>query len=403
MLQNAIQAAKTCECGNAHHPVQLDPVRIEKGALAEAAAHIRRLSIRKTAMLVDRNTYEAAGADLMRHLTGEQIGCNIVELKENDNGDVLADEVAIVQALLEIPQDSELVIAVGAGTIHDIARFVSYKMKIPFLSVPTAPSVDGFNSMGAPLIVRGEKRTFQLHSPIALFADLDVLMRAPRAMRAAGFGDMIGKFTSLTDWTFSHLVGGEPFCPTVYRIAKQALDHCIVHMEETIRDTETGVRALMEGLILSGVAMLIFGHSHPASGGEHHVSHTWEMQAIRENKKQQLHGAKVGVSSMLVADRYKTEFAAMLQLPERELAERLKPAIQKRFIANREKLEGAIHQLPDVEFYRDPLAKLGGATKPDELGIDDESVRISLAQAHRIRERYTILRFLNEWTDVSGS
>jgi glycerol-1-phosphate dehydrogenase [NAD(P)+] len=54
--------------------------------------------------------------------------------------------------------------------------------------------------------------------------------------------------------------------------------------------------------------MLIFGKFHPASGGEHHVSHIWEMAALKEGKKQQLHGAKVGVPSILVANRYKTEF-----------------------------------------------------------------------------------------------
>ncbi len=121
-------------------------------------------------------------------------------------GDVIADEEALIEAMLGIPQNADSIIAVGAGTIHDIARFASYKMAKPFISIPTAPSVDGFNSMGAPVVIKGVKTTYQMHSPIAVFADINVLQKAPKEMIAAGFGDMIGKYTSLADWKFSHLI-----------------------------------------------------------------------------------------------------------------------------------------------------------------------------------------------------
>ncbi|MFQ7422713.1 MAG: iron-containing alcohol dehydrogenase [Anaerostipes sp.] len=33
----------------------------------------------------------------------------------------------------------------------------------------------------------------------------------------------------------------------------------------------------MYGLLLSGLAMQMTGHSRPASGAEHHMAHFWEM------------------------------------------------------------------------------------------------------------------------------
>ena len=33
---------------------------------------------------------------------------------------------------------------------------------------------------------------------------------------------------------------------------------------------------IMEGLVLTGVAMSLYGNSRPASGCEHHMSHYWE-------------------------------------------------------------------------------------------------------------------------------
>ncbi|KRE83838.1 hypothetical protein ASG89_12020 [Paenibacillus sp. Soil766] len=114
-------------------------------------------------------------------------------------GEVAADEQAIVQLMVDTSLTSKELIAVGSGTIHDIVRFVSHRTKRPFLSVPTAPSVDGFASVGAPLIVRGFKKTIPCSAPEAIFADLGLLAAAPQAMIAAGVGDMLGKHKACVD------------------------------------------------------------------------------------------------------------------------------------------------------------------------------------------------------------
>lgn len=43
-------------------------------------------------------------------------------------------------------EDIDMILAVGTGTIHDISRYMAFQYKIPFISVPTAASVDGFTS-----------------------------------------------------------------------------------------------------------------------------------------------------------------------------------------------------------------------------------------------------------------
>ena len=51
--------------------------------------------------------------------------------------------------------------------------------------------------------------------PAAIVADVDILKDAPMPMLTAGFGDIIGKFTSLADWRLSHQLNGEYYCPEV--------------------------------------------------------------------------------------------------------------------------------------------------------------------------------------------
>ena len=40
----------------------------------------------------------------------------------------------------------DVLIACGSGSVHDIVRYTACEKKLPFLSYPTAVSVDGFVS-----------------------------------------------------------------------------------------------------------------------------------------------------------------------------------------------------------------------------------------------------------------
>jgi glycerol-1-phosphate dehydrogenase [NAD(P)+] len=386
-LQDIAQRVQACSCGNKHYDNSIETIEIGTGMLKQAAIYMAKKAWNRVVMIADSHTYLAAGGSLEHELKQHNINCNIVILKPDENGDVLANEVAIVQAIL----------AVGSGTIHDITRFVSYKMDKPFVSIPTAASVDGFNSMGAPLIIRGFKTTYQLHCPVALFADMDVLRQAPAEMRAAGFGDMIGKYTSLLDWTFSHLMAGEPYCPVSAEMTREALESCVQHVEDIATGNDEGIRILIEALIISGLAMLIFGHSHPASGGEHHISHSWEMIFLKEGRKQILHGAKVGVAAPIIAERYKKELVAYLNDDGQVQPEGADKGQMEKLKSHKDELLEAVLSLPEPSRFKQLLARVGGPTEPQVLGLEEACVAQSLREAHLIRiNRYTILRFLNE-------
>lgn len=382
--------AQTCDCGNHHHRIPIERIKIGNSVYKELSAYAEYKGFKHAVIIADENTYQAAGKSLSEILKETGISISLSVIKPDENNDVAADEQSLVQALLEIPVETDVIIAVGAGTLHDIARFCSTKMKLPFISVPTAPSVDGFTSMGAPLIVRGVKTTFQMSAPIAVFADLSVLKVSPRKMVAAGFGDMLAKYTSLADWKFGHLAKGEPYCPLVAAITREALESCVEKVEKIAAADEEGIQILIEALIKSGLAMLIFGQSHPASGGEHHLSHYWEMDFLQRKRPAVLHGAKVGVSTVLLAEIYKGQFlpllseSARLQSMENSLNnERLKEIMK------------IYQEIPTPEHLKNLLMQTGGEIMPEQLGIDEQLVAASLSSAHNLRNRYTALKFMN--------
>ncbi|WP_050183800.1 sn-glycerol-1-phosphate dehydrogenase [Domibacillus robiginosus] len=349
----------------------IEKIVIERDAFKQCANYAVDKKWKNILIVADEKTQKAAGDKLTEQLHATSLAVRICLIEPDRNGDVKADEVSIVQALIDINEETDALFAVGSGTIHDITRFCSDKTGIPFISIPTAPSVDGFTSVGAPLIVRGMKKTFKAASPRALFADITVLMNAPDEMVAAGFGDMMAKFTSLADWKFGYATAGEPYLEEAAAITERVLNHCVENIDQISRKEEAGIRILMDALIESGLAMLMFGQSHPASGGEHHLSHYWEMNFIREGRPQVLHGAKVAAATALIARLYK------------EKAEKLPN-------------QNVIKFIPYPDDITRILEKVGAPTKPADLGIEPELVEASLKEAHMLRDRYTMLRYINE-------
>ncbi|WP_373232600.1 sn-glycerol-1-phosphate dehydrogenase [Cohnella sp.] len=361
----------------------IEPVLIEPGASQQVAPYLAEKGYQRVSLAADSHTFEVIGQSLRQSI--ESIGSNVCVtiIKPDNQGDVIADEASIVQLLLDLRQNSaEVVLAAGSGTLHDISRFAAYSVGIPFISVPTAPSVDGFNSIGAPLIIRGEKKTIQAIGPSAIFADLDILTKAPDSMIAAGFGDMLGKYTSLFDWKFGSLSGGEPYSAEVADRTRDALQQCVDNCDEIAKRSPMGIEILTRALIESGFAMLQFGQSHPASGAEHHLSHYWEMEFMRTGRKQILHGAKVGVACAEITRLYHRLAKDSPELFPREY---------------RDALLNEISRIPEEVTIKELLRKVGGPNTPRALNVSDELLARSLKEAHHIRpNRHTLLRKYNE-------
>ncbi len=371
IIDQVNQQAGCCSCGT-HGTIQM-VYHSKPNALLEVFDYLKQRGLKQTLLVADENTWAAAGEQLAQLLHQENQPVTLCKVTPNSQGDIIADEPSIVEIMLAVKETTDHIIAVGSGTLHDMVRFVCFKLGKSFISVPTAASVDGFTSVGAPIIVRGVKQTIPAIYPEAVFADTDILHKAPHRLTAAGFGDMIGKYTSLADAVFSRDLGGEPFCPLAYQLTEQALQSCVQQAGDIGKGTKEGVQQLFDALTLSGLAILIAGHSRTASGAEHHLSHYWEMEYIKQGKPQLLHGVKVGIASVLIARLYE-------QLQQSGLSPH----------------ETAYTNLPKAKRIAELLRAAGAPVHPSEAGLTPELVKAALLQAHHLRERYTGLRWIHE-------
>lgn len=401
------------------------PTYTGKDAISRLAQYCADNQLSRFLLVADQNTYPVLGQAVEDRLKSQGADVKTVILTGEE---VMPDEHYLVQVLVHADTKDRTYLAVGSGTITDITRFVSHRTKSPFISVPTAPSVDGFTSIGAPLVVGGLKQTVIAQPPVAVFADLATLRTAPRPMIASGFGDMLGKFTSLADWRLGHLLWDEPYDERIAQRAQTAVRNCAGQAEAIGRASDEGVRALMEGLIESGLCMLEAGSSRPASGMEHHLSHYWEMKLLWEGRPAILHGAKVGVATMMAAGYYRKirqmtrqqaiELLNTSTLPNREedirrirsvhgpiadrviaaqapfldMSEQAYEQLKQKIIDGWPDIQQIAATVPAPQELAGWLRTAGGPTDAKTLGLNDQEVANAVAHSHFLRNRFTVAK-----------
>lgn len=254
-------------------------------------------------LLCDDHTLEAAGHAVEAALFAAKIPVRRLVLIPRDGDDHLVAEDGVITSVQTLMASSRTIaVAVGAGTVNDIAKFASFKLGRDYIAVPTAASMNGYTSTIAAVLVGGVKRTLPCGQPIGIFADLDVLTRAPAHLNLAGFGDLLSKPVSQGDWLLSHIVRDVPYATRPNEILEDLFAELLVQAPAIGRADQHGLHVLMEAILVSGFSMAVAGSSAPASGGEHLVSHYWDMEQLdRQLPLLGLHGTQVGVATRLSA------------------------------------------------------------------------------------------------------
>ena len=270
-------------------------IAVDSGVIKTVADWAVSKGYRQILVVSDPNTRRVAGDYVIKSLLSA--GVTIYECCYPENEPV-PDERSIGKLTAAYNTDTDLILGIGSGTINDICTFVGSQVGCPSAIVGTAPSMDGYASLGSAMLLDGIKVTPPTQCPIAIFCDIDILVDAPMLLAAAGLGDMLGKFTAHADWRLSQILTGEPVPEEIISIVKDALDKIVKGAPYLMERDPTVIKSVTEGLILSGIAMSLYGDSRPASGLEHHLAHFWEMRMLALGRKPALHGIKVGLATV---------------------------------------------------------------------------------------------------------
>lgn len=292
---NEMLKGVTCqECGKTHK-CPIEKVYVENGAISHLADFVQ--SYKGVLIVADENTYGAAGEK-----TEAELKDKIIERVVFSGSELVIPDENAIETVYAKMDGVDLIVGIGSGVIQDLCKYVSHFKSVPYAVVATAPSMDGYASSGAAMILKGMKETVSAGLPLAIFADTEVLKNAPMEMIKAGYGDIIGKFSALNDWRLSTLINGEFFCKYIYDTTYEMTQKTLRLGAGLIKRDEESVGALMEALIVVGIMMSFLGNSRPASGSEHHLSHYFEITGIVHNRPYFPHGVDVAYSTVVTAE-----------------------------------------------------------------------------------------------------
>ncbi len=303
-VSELLSGIPACSCGRAHtSPTKT--VVIEDGALSRLPAITEGYS--HILLVADENTYAACGAEVARIL-GTRIAAK--QIFQTGNALLVPNETAIDAIASHITESVDLIVGVGSGVINDLCKIVAFENGLPYDIVATAPSMDGYASNGAALILGGMKITKNAAVPRAIIADTRVLAAAPADMIRAGYGDIIGKLSCLLDWRLSAVINGEYLCERVWRETYDIACHTVRSADAIRSGSPAAIGKLMEALVAVGILMAYVGNSRPASGSEHHLSHYFEIVGILRGEPYLSHGIDVAYSAIETA-RLRERLAAL--------------------------------------------------------------------------------------------
>ena len=282
-----------CSCGQTHS-CDIKHVIVEENAISKISELVADYNYKNILLVADKNTYGVCGEAVKAQL-GDRCYDTVIFVCE---GFLVPNEKSVAEVQKHLVDKTDLIVGIGSGVIQDLCKYVSFEAKLPYYIVATAPSMDGYASKGAAMIMGNMKVTYNAHVPAAIIGDTNILKDAPMDLIKSGYGDILGKYSCLNDWKLAHVVNDEYICEYVYDLTFEMLTKTKDLGPALLAREPEAIKTLMEALVGVGIAMAYVGNSRPASGSEHHLSHFFEVTGLLEDKPYFLHGIDVVYSAV---------------------------------------------------------------------------------------------------------
>ena len=344
---------------------------IGSDALPRSAEMFKELFPGKRAIIVaDKITYPLAGEAVKNYFDAAGIAQDEPHVYGYD--DSFAEWTYVEELENVLKKTDAIPVAVGSGVINDLTKLTAHRCGRRYMCVGTAASMDGYTAYGASITYQGNKQTFDCPAPYGMALDPRIAAKAPKAMSASGYADLIAKIPAGADWMIADVVGSEAIDRFAFDLVQDGLQEALSDPEGVYNGDVKKVEQLAEGLLLSGFAMQAAKSSRPASCTEHLFSHVLDMTHHRYNGKFQSHGFQVAIGTLTMCAFFDEFFKMDLSTLDVDACVAAWPSLEA-------------EQRRALDLFRDfPVPELG-YTEITKKWNDAETVRVQLT---RVKENW---------------
>ena len=294
------------ECGH-DHKIPFKVVRIGENLVASIPGVIKEIvnhPVERIGVVYDRHISEII--DNLFFVPFIELGLPFFRVPLGEKGKLLdaSDEIGNTAAEL-IPEDVEFLIGVGSGVICDLTKWIGTKLGVPFMLMGTAASMNAYTSITGSITEENVKTTKWLDPASAILLDTAFLASAPVEMTQAGIADLLARNIANADWKLSAFLRGNYFCPVPYDMMAPYQREFLPLVGSLGKNDQTALATLAQGVLVSGYSMTVLdGETSPSSGSEHVISHFFDFQQKVFNLPNNLHGAQVGLGTIIMSTAY---------------------------------------------------------------------------------------------------
>ncbi len=252
-------------------------------------------------LLTDRSQIMRGGQRLSAVAQSQLTAHRVTTVALDDGHASLHADEETLDAAAEAVTGADLIITIGSGTMTDVGKMAAMRNGgVPQIVMQTAASVDGFTDNVSVILRNGVKRTVPSRWPTLVLADTTTIGAAPRELNTAGFGEAISLFTAPADWYLANLVGlDNTFHPASMALLKAAAAEPPTWAAGVATGEAEAIDKLTRLLALRGIVSGVSNTTACLSGVEHVISHMLDLHHAAHHQPIGLHGAQVGVATLV--------------------------------------------------------------------------------------------------------
>ena len=393
--------------------IPIEAIVIEKSLEGMEAELIAKIHPQQSiAVVCDSFTYEALGKRVIHNIKslGLQPVQEFVWQKPRCSQEG-------VEELRQLCPQTDVMVAVGSGTINDSVKYACFLDSRNYSVFPTSP-MNAYTTGTASVSFGGFKKSLSCKGAKGVFFDLDILARCPQRLISAAFADVICRTTSQVDWLLSNILFDTAYIETPYSLLAYDETSMIEQAQTIVQGDIDALATLTRIAAIMGLGTSFAGTTHSGSMGEHMVSHYIDMFA-GANHPGSSHGEQVGVATLAISqlqntilnadtppvlsateiptqilkDKFPNHVELMLQeTSEKALSHKEADRLNQLFAERWEEIAGRLRQvmLPTQVLF-DALSNAKCQRNAEELGLTKDFFAEALIYSRFIRNRFCIL------------